>query len=171
MKKIISARLSAQEGESLNQFFRGQGNTIRTKIINLIERNPGADFDFLVDDNGSKSIQYASDLVGEVVNIVDDTCIAEFEENDEGEIEISFSFFEGALPRESTVKQLKKLRQKTKGTDIGDKISDMSKQGANISYIRNPIDTGIESIEDYWKGNKKFKPNQNIKIKKFKDIK
>lgn len=170
MIKILSARLSAKEGEPLNQFFRGQSNTVRTKIINLIERNPGADFDFYVDVDGSKSIKYAGDLVGEVVNIVDDKCIAEFEENEEGIIEISFSFFEGALPRESTVKQLKELRKKTKGTDIGDKISDMSRQGANIAYIRNPIDTGIESMEDFWKKSKKFKPNQNIKLKRVKDI-
>lgn len=170
MIKILSARLSAKEGEPLNQFFRGQNNTVRTKIINLIERNPGADFDFYVDVDGSKSIKYAGDLVGEVVNIVDDKCIAEFEENEEGIIEISFSFFEGALPRESTVKQLKELRKKTKGTDIGDKISDMSKQGANIAYIRNPIDTGIESMETFWKKSKKFKANQNIKLKRVKDI-
>ena len=70
---------------------------------------------------------------------------------------------EGALPRESTVKQLKKLRKLSKGTDIGDKISDMNKQGANIQYIQNPIDIGIESYEDYMKSNRK--------IKRFKDHK
>lgn len=56
---------------------------------------------------------------------------------------------EGALPRQSTVNQLKRLRKITKGVDIGDRISDMNKQGANIQYIQNPIDTGIESYEDY----------------------
>jgi len=56
---------------------------------------------------------------------------------------------EGSLPRQSTVNQLKKLRKITKGTDIGDKISDMNKQGANIHYIHNPVDTGVESYEDY----------------------
>ena len=56
---------------------------------------------------------------------------------------------EGALPRKQTVDQWKKLRKLTKGTDIGDKISDMNKQGANIQYIHNPVDTGIESYEDY----------------------
>jgi hypothetical protein len=171
MKTIISARLTAQEGEPLGQFFRGASNTVRNKIISLIEKNPGAEFDFLVDEDGSKSIMYASDLVGEVINIVDDTCIAEFTEGEDDTIEISFSLFEGALPREETVKQLKKLRKKTKGIDIGDKISDMNKQGANISYIRNPVDTGVESMEDYWKSNKKFKPSRNLNIKKFKDFK
>ena len=56
---------------------------------------------------------------------------------------------EGALPRKRSVDQWKKLRKLTKGTDIGDKISDMNKQGANIHYIHNPVDTGIESYEDY----------------------
>jgi hypothetical protein len=61
---------------------------------------------------------------------------------------------EGALPRKQTVEQWKKLRKITKGTDIGDKISDMNKQGANIQYIHNPVDTGIESYEDYQKNAK-----------------
>jgi hypothetical protein len=34
----------------------------------------------------------------------------------------------------------------------------MNKQGANIQYISNPIDTGIESIEDYWKHNDPIQP-------------
>ncbi len=72
-------------------------------------------------------------------------------------------YSEGALPRESTVKQLKRLRKLTRGTDIGDRISDMNKQGANIQYIQNPIDTGVESYEDYMKSNRK--------IKRFKDHK
>jgi len=62
------------------------------------------------------------------------------------------------LPRQSTVNQLKKLRKLTKGIDIGDRISDMNKQGANIHYISNPVDTGIESIEQYWKHNNPVKP-------------
>lgn len=58
---------------------------------------------------------------------------------------------EGALPRKRSVDQWKRLRKLTKGIDIGDKISDMNKQGANIHYIHNPVDTGIESYEDYMK--------------------
>ena len=46
----------------------------------------------------------------------------------------------------------------TKGIDIGDRISNMNKQGANIQYIKNPIDSGIESIENYWKHNDPVKP-------------
>jgi len=62
------------------------------------------------------------------------------------------------LPRQSTVNQLKRLRKLTKGVDIGDRISDMNKQGANIVYINNPVDSGIESIEHFWKNNDPVKP-------------
>ena len=74
-----------------------------------------------------------------------------------------FSEINESLPRQHTVDQLKRLRKLTKGTDIGDRISDMNKEGANIQYIHNPIDTGIESYEDYEKANKKFIPSWNLK--------
>lgn len=68
-----------------------------------------------------------------------------------------------SLPRQQTVDQWNKLRKMTKGIDIGDRISDMNKQGANIQYIQNPVDTGIESYEDFEKHNKKFIPSWNLK--------
>jgi len=68
-----------------------------------------------------------------------------------------------SLPRQQTVDQLKKLRKMTRGTDIGDRISDMNKQGSNIQYIQNPIDSGIESYEDFEKNNKSFVPSWNLK--------
>jgi hypothetical protein len=68
-----------------------------------------------------------------------------------------------SLPRERTVQQWERLRKMTKGIDIGDRISDMNKQGSNIQYIQNPVDTGIESYEDYEKHNKKFIPSWNLK--------
>ena len=71
---------------------------------------------------------------------------------------LNFKQLNENLPRQSTVNQLKRLRKLTKGIDIGDKISDMNKQGANIQYISNPIDTGIQSIEDYWKHNDPIQP-------------
>ena len=71
---------------------------------------------------------------------------------------LNFQQLNENLPRQSTVNQLKRLRKLTKGIDIGDKISDMNKQGANIQYISNPIDTGIQSIEDYWKHNDPIQP-------------
>ena len=77
-----------------------------------------------------------------------------------------FDDFDGvneSLPRQQTVDQWNKLRKMTKGVDIGDRISDMNKQGANIQYIQNPVDTGIESYEDFEKHNKKFIPSWNLK--------
>lgn len=68
-----------------------------------------------------------------------------------------------SLPRENSVKQLKRVMAMSAKTDIGNRVSDMNKQGANIQYIQNPIDTGIESYEDYEKHNKKFVSSWNIK--------
>ena len=74
-----------------------------------------------------------------------------------------FDHVNESLPRQQTVEQWKKLRKITKGIDIGDRISDMNKQGANIQYIHNFVDTGIESYEDYEKKNKSFTPSWNLK--------
>jgi hypothetical protein len=63
-------------------------------------------------------------------------------------------YIKESLPQQSTVDQLKRIRKLTKGIDIGDKIADMNHQGANIQYIQNPIDTGIESYQDYMANNK-----------------
>ena len=68
-----------------------------------------------------------------------------------------------SLPRQQTVDQLKRVMKISAKTDIGNRISDMNKQGANIQYIKNPIDSGIESYEDYEKHNKKFIPSWNLK--------
>ena len=64
---------------------------------------------------------------------------------------LNFQQLNENLPRQSTVNQLKRLRKITKGIDIGDRISNMNKQGANIHYIQNPIDTGVESYEVHQK--------------------
>ena len=73
-----------------------------------------------------------------------------------------------SLPQQSTVNQLKKIKSvmdKEIGGDIGDKISDMNKQGANIMYIQNPIESGIQSYQDYQKANRKKFRLKNKKIK------
>jgi hypothetical protein len=71
--------------------------------------------------------------------------------------------FEGALPRKKTIDQLKRIRKLSKSTDIGDRVPNLKKQGANIHYYQNPIDTGIESYEDFEKKNKSFIPGWNLK--------
>jgi hypothetical protein len=68
-----------------------------------------------------------------------------------------------SLPNKQSIDQLKKVMKASRKTDIGYKISDMSKQGANIDYIQNPINTGIESYEDYIKKNKNYVSSWNFK--------
>lgn len=68
-----------------------------------------------------------------------------------------------SLPRQKNVEQLERVMKLSAKTDIGNRISDMSKEGGNISYIRNPIDSGLESYEDFEKRNKKFIPSWNLK--------
>ena len=74
-----------------------------------------------------------------------------------------FEMTNEALPNQHTIDQLEDVMKKSAKTDIGNRISDMNKQGANIQYIQNPIETGIESREDYEKHNKKFVSSWNLK--------
>ena len=58
------------------------------------------------------------------------------------------------LPRETSVRQLQKLRAETKGKDIGDLTANdrLNKNLPNLQYIGNPVDTGeIESWEEFSK--------------------
>ena len=68
-----------------------------------------------------------------------------------------------SLPPQKSVDQLKMVRKMSKGIDIGDRIPDLMKQGANIHYNRNVIDSGVESYEDYMKSGKSFIPSWNLK--------
>jgi hypothetical protein len=67
------------------------------------------------------------------------------------------------LPNEKSIKQLEMVAKLSKKTDIGNRISDMNKEGANIHWIQNPIETGIESREDYEKNGRK-------QVKHFKEF-
>jgi len=55
------------------------------------------------------------------------------------------------LPRETSVRQLKMLRKLTKGKDIGDlTVGDrLNHNIPNLQYIGNPVDTGIDSYEEF----------------------
>lgn len=68
-----------------------------------------------------------------------------------------------ALPSEHNLNQLKELRKKTRGVDIGDRVPNMKKQGANIHFMHNPVDDHVETQEDFEKHNKKFIPSWNTK--------
>jgi hypothetical protein len=172
MKTIVRARLKPYGGPT--EFISVQGR-IKAMLIKHTDDN----FDFVIDEDGRKSVKSFGvdfvnpELVGQTLSIVNDRVKAKF--NEDGTIDIveegvteskimSFDDFnEGALPREETVKQLQKLRKMTKGTDIGDRVPNMKKQGANIHFMHNPVDSGVESYEDFEKHNKKFKPGWNTR--------
>jgi len=166
-KKIIRARLKPYTGSA--EFVSVAG-----RIKSLIEKNKGDIFHFVVEEDRIKTVKeygilykegddvvvIEPSLVGKIVPIINSKWAVKF--NEDGTID-AVSITNESLPRQETVNQLKRLRKLTKGIDIGDRISDMTKQGANIQYIQNPIDTGIESYEDFEKNNKKFVPSWNLK--------
>ncbi len=159
--KIVRARLKPFGGAT--EFISVVG-----RIKGLIEKNKGDIFHFVIDDSGVKTVKefgtenINDELVGTQVQIGDSPYFAVF--NEDGTIDVVINpTNEGSLPRQSTVDQLERIRKQTIGVDIGDRISDLNKQGANIQYYQNPIDSGIESYEDFEKHNKKFVPSWNLK--------
>ena len=145
--KIIRARLKPYGAPS--EFI-----TIGSKIKSLIEKNFDDNFHFVVDQDGVKRViefgpdSIDKDLVGQIIPIREGRYSVKF--NEDGTLNI----IEGgevneSLPRQKSVDQLKALRKLTKGVDIADRIPDLMKQGANIHYSRNVIDSGIESYEDF----------------------
>jgi predicted oxidoreductase len=157
--KIIRGRLKPQAGTTY-EFI-----SVKSRIKHMIEKNKKDIFDFVIDDGGRRAIKTFGpeninpELVGKEVPIIDNDVFAKFKED--GTIDIIQGVKEEALPRSSTVAQLKRLRKATKGIDIGDRIAKL--KGANLSGITNPIDTGIESYEDFEKHNKKFIPGWNMR--------
>jgi hypothetical protein len=83
------------------------------------------------------------------------------------------------LPRETSLRQLKMLRKLTKGTDIGDITKDdrLNHNVPNLQYIGNPIDTGIDSYEEFTEKDSKLQTiafksklvNKSIKEKKINE--
>lgn len=157
---IIRARLKAVKGGRVEEFI-----SIRGRIKGLIEKYPTENFDFVLDDNGRKFVKsfgpenIDSQLVGNTLPIVDNFHFAKF--NTDGSIEVVMPENEGALPRESTVKQLEKIRKATKSTTIDDRVPKL--KGSNLDYERNYIDSGVESYEDFEKKNKSFITGWNLK--------
>jgi hypothetical protein len=158
--KIIRARLKAFKGGKVEEFI-----SIKGRIKGLIEKNSGENFDFVLDENGRKSVKSFGpdnvdpELVDKTIPIVDNVHFAKF--NQDGSIDVTMSENEGALPRESTVKQLDKIRKATKSTTIDDRIPKL--KGANLGYEGNVVDRGIESYETFQKKNKSFTPSWNLK--------
>ena len=67
-----------------------------------------------------------------------------------------------SLPQAKSVEQWEMVRKLSKGTDIGDKIAKET-DSANIDYFRNPIDTGVETYQDYMFNNKDFDMKNPLK--------
>ena len=185
MKIIIGIRKSVPKGSKVEQFemvrtSTGNANVIKNKVLRAIRSNPEGNYedtidpvyDFYVNDGGRKSVMNSVDLAGEIVGVTDEKTLIEFKKDgDNITIEEVEDTSEGALPQQSTVDQLKRIRKQTKGVTIDDEISKLNTQGANIQFARNPIDTGIESIQDYEASNKNFDKDHIFKrIKPFHDF-
>jgi hypothetical protein len=117
-------------------------------------------------------------LKGKILPLVGNRRVVSFglKFNEDGTIDVvpaeEIPSNEGALPRQSTVDQLNKIRKATKSTTIDDRVPKM--KGANLGYEGNVVDKGIESYEDFQKKNKSFTTNWNLKHLKSpfnKDIK
>lgn len=157
--KIIRTRLKPFGGSA--EFISMKG-----KIKSIIEKNKGDVFHFVMEDEGVKTVKEFGpeninpELVGQSIIICDGPWMAQF--NEDGTIDVVIGTNE-SLPRQQSVDQLKRVMKMSAKTDIGNRISDMNKQGANVQYIQNPIDSGIESYEDFEKKNKTFIPSWNLK--------
>ena len=157
--KIIRARLKPYGG--VTEFISVAG-----RIKGLLDKNKEDEFHFVIDEDGVKTVKefgpenISEELVGQSISICDSPWLAQF--NEDGTVDVVIETNE-SLPRQQSVDQLKRVMKQSAKTDIGNRISDMNKQGANIQYIQNPIDTGIESYEDFEKHNKKFITSWNLK--------
>ena len=157
--KIIRTRLKPFGGSA--EFISMKG-----KIKSIIEKNKGDVFHFVMEDSGVKTVKEFGpeninpELVGQSIIICDGPWLAQF--NEDGTIDVIIGTNE-SLPRQQSVDQLKRVMKMSAKTDIGNRISDMNKQGDNVQYIQNPIDSGIESYEDFEKKNKSFVPSWNLK--------
>jgi hypothetical protein len=150
-------------------------------IERMITSNSGQSFDFKIEltiggrvTSAIKSFgpdfEGQSDfeiLKGQILPVVGNRRVVSFglKFNEDGTIDVvsaeEIPSNEGALPRQSTVDQLNKIRKATKSTTIDDRVPKM--KGANLGYERNVVDKGIESYEDFQKKNKSFTPNWNLK--------
>jgi hypothetical protein len=175
--KIIGARLKGQTDTiTLPRMASVKSeNFTKSKIISLIDKNQEDEFIFIIqDDKGGKWVRpfgpeslnatipvngEEKSLLGLEIAIIHPSHLAKL--NPDGTIEVIEVNNEGALPRESTVKQLNKIRSATKSTTIDDSTPKM--KGANLGFEGSTVDRGIESYEDFEKKNKSFISGWNLK--------
>lgn len=69
---------------------------------------------------------------------------------------IKFDLFimEQALPRESSIKQMKRLR-KSAGKDIGDKTKGRHRKSSNLLKTSSPLDGKVDTYEKFVKKDNK----------------
>lgn len=73
----------------------------------------------------------------------------------------SFSKFCESISRESNLKQLMKVVNMSKSTDIGLRTKDVYKGVNNVSYVKE-LDK-VDTYEDWLKMSKDFKPGWNAR--------
>jgi len=162
--KIIAARLKSQNDSSVGEFIYNNALAIRNRIQE--NQNVWNMFHFIIEDGGVKRVRefgqenINEELVGQKIEIMNSGYFAQF--NEDGTINIIRNVKEALLQKHS-LDQFKMVRRLSKGIDIGDRVSDMNDQGANLHYMHNAIDNGIETYQDFEKHNKKFVPSWNLK--------
>ena len=182
MKTIIGIRKSLGKQAKDNRFRilltdNATKETIRKRILKELKKEPYGNYEdtdepiydfYVIDETGKKKLYNSLNILNQDIAIIDDTTIINIKK--EGNYRYFINFVSGlneSLPQESSVKQLKDLRRKTKSVTIDDKVPDAKMKLPNRYYLRNPIDTGVESFQDYLKSNKK----KNKKIKTYKEHK
>jgi hypothetical protein len=173
IKIITGCRLSGVKGSNPGLF-----ELLPRTIENMITGGRGQDFEFrlraiingretsVMKKFGTSFIEHEDfQLLSGKILPVSGTQNFKLKFNEDGTIDVvsveEMPSNEGALPRESTVKQLEKIRKATASTTIDNKIPKM--KGGNLGFERNYIDSGIESYEDFQKKNKSFIPGWNLK--------
>ena len=79
----------------------------------------------------------------------------------------------GALSTKANLDQLKRLRALTKGTDVGDKISDITKKwynGTNGASYKNGLDGYVDNWSDYMKNQRKYLDQASKKLKTYEQF-
>jgi hypothetical protein len=174
--KITGCRINYGAGAKRELF-----ELLPRSIERMINQNSGQNFDFKLEvaiDGRTTSVikSFGPDFLGQsdfeilsgkILPIVGNRRVTTsgLKFNEDGTLEIvsadEIPSNEGALPRESTVKQLDAIRKATKSTTIDDRVPKL--KGANLGYEGNVVDRGIESYEDFERKNKSFIPGWNLK--------
>ena len=172
MKLIVGFRPQAYPGGKKNEFVIynpktkiGNKDIVRSKIISYIEKNPTEVLDFVILEGKQSYIKSAEDLAGEIINIIDDGILVEFEKTKEG-ISMNLSqgekILEGMMPQNS-IDQMNRVHKIMGNMDIGDRVAKDEGGGksANLMFIRDPYEN-MESYETTMAKNKHFIPNWNV---------